>query len=77
MYVRGRGKIGYLTGDTKEPAADDANYPAWDAENSMVMTWLVNSMEDISLNYMCYHTTKELWNNVNQMYFALGNQSQV
>ncbi|KAL6340459.1 hypothetical protein AAG906_006123 [Vitis piasezkii] len=30
----------------------------------MVMTWLVNSMnEEIDSNYMCYSTTKELWDN--------------
>ncbi|XP_024026662.1 uncharacterized protein LOC112093095 [Morus notabilis] len=33
-------KIGYLTGEKKEPVADDATYPTWDTENSMVMTWL-------------------------------------
>ncbi|XP_074344461.1 uncharacterized protein LOC141683627 [Apium graveolens] len=78
MYIRGRGKIGYLTGDKKEPDAKDATYSTWDAENSMVMTWLVNSMEDdISSNHMCYHTAKELWDNVNQMYSDLENQSQV
>lgn len=33
--------------------------------------------EDICSNYMCYSTAKELWDNVNQMYFDLGNQSQV
>ncbi|TYI84257.1 hypothetical protein E1A91_D05G352000v1, partial [Gossypium mustelinum] len=33
--------------------------------------------EDISSNYMCYSTTKELWDNVNQMYYDLGNQSQI
>ena len=26
---------------------------------------------------MCYHTAKELWDNVNQLYSDLGNQSQV
>ena len=56
MHIRGRGKIGYLTGDMKELEANDANYPTWDAENSMVMTWLVNSMEeDKSSNYMLSH----------------------
>lgn len=41
------------------------------------MTWLVNSMdEDISFNYMCYSTAKELWDNVNKMYSDLGNQYQ-
>lgn len=78
MYIRGWGKIGYLTGDKKAPTPKDPTYATWDAENSMVMTWLVNSMdEDISSNYMCYSTAKELWDNVNQMYSDLGNQSQV
>ena len=46
MYIRGRGKMGYLTGEKKAPAVDDPIYAIWDAENSMVMTWLVNSMEE-------------------------------
>ena len=53
--------MGYLTGEKKAPAVDDSAYVTWDAENSMVMTWLVNSMEeDISSNYMCYPTAQEL-----------------
>lgn len=64
--------MGYLTGDKKAPAKkDDPAYTTWDAENSMVMTWLVNS------NYMCYATAKELWENLNQMYSDLENQSQI
>ncbi|RVW65751.1 hypothetical protein CK203_057721 [Vitis vinifera] len=78
IYIRGRGKMGYLTGEKKASIVDDLNYAIWDVENSMVMTWLVNSMEeDISCNYMCYPTTQELWENVNQMYSDLGNQSQI
>ncbi|KAJ8640502.1 hypothetical protein MRB53_017196 [Persea americana] len=64
MYIRGWGKIGYLTGDKKAPTLEDPTYVTWDAENSMVMTWLVNSMdEDINSKYMCYSTAKELWDN--------------
>ena len=78
MYIGGRGNIGYLTGEKKAPAPEDPTYATWDAENSMVMTWLVNSMdEDISSNYMCYSTAKELSDHMNQMYSDLGNQSQV
>ncbi|RVW87753.1 Cyclin-dependent kinase D-2 [Vitis vinifera] len=59
-------KDGLLTGEKKAPAVDDPNYAIWDAENSMVMTWLVNSMEeDISSNYMCYPIAQELWENDN------------
>lgn len=78
MYIRGRGKIGYLTGEAKEPVKTDPSYSVWDAENSMVMAWLVNAMnEEISTNYMCYSTAKELWDNVSQMYSDLGNYSQI
>ena len=78
MYIRGRGKMGYLTGETKAPICTDPAYATWDVKNSMVMTWLVNSMEeDISSNYMCYSTAQELWENINQMYSDLGNQSRI
>ena len=44
----------------------------------MIMAWLVNAMEEeISVNYMCYSTAKELWDNVTQMYSDLGNYSQI
>ena len=33
--------------------------------------------EDSSANCMCYSTAKELWDNINQMYFDFDNQSQV
>jgi hypothetical protein len=78
MYIRGRGKIGYLTGEKKEPAPEDPTYSTWDTKNSMVMTWLVNSMEeDTWENYMCYSTAKKLWDNVTQMYSDLGNEYQI
>ncbi|XP_072071933.1 uncharacterized protein [Arachis hypogaea] len=78
MYIRGRGKIGYLTGERSQPNITDSQYHVWDTENSMVMTWLVNSMEeDISSNYMYYTTAKELWDSVKEMYSDLGNKSQI
>ena len=78
MYIRGQGKIGYITGDMKASPVNDPLFDCWDAENSMVMSWLVNSMEeDISSNYMCYTTALELWVNVSLMYSDLGNQSLV
>ncbi|XP_060973285.1 uncharacterized protein LOC133038863 [Cannabis sativa] len=78
MYMKGRGKMGYLTGEKKAPAETDSTYETWDAENSMVMAWLVNSMEEeINSNYMCYPTAKELWDNIIEMYSDLENQSQI
>lgn len=53
MDIGGRGKIGYITGETKRPVAKDPTYAIWDAENSMLTTWLVNFMaEEIRANYL-------------------------
>ena len=61
-----------------KPYVKDSAYAIWDAENSMVMTWLVNSMaKEIGANYLCYSTANELWDNVSQMYYDLGNRFQV
>ncbi|KAG8377391.1 hypothetical protein BUALT_Bualt08G0028100 [Buddleja alternifolia] len=45
---QGRGKIRYLTGESKRPDVEDPAYAIRDAENSMVMTWLVNSIVEES-----------------------------
>ncbi|RVW16372.1 hypothetical protein CK203_067829 [Vitis vinifera] len=42
MYIRGRGKMGYLMGEKKAPTVDDPNYAIWDAENSMMYSDLGN-----------------------------------
>ncbi|KAI5434790.1 hypothetical protein KIW84_021561 [Lathyrus oleraceus] len=71
-------KLGYLNGERPKPDIDDPRYAIWDAENSMVMTWLVNSMEeDISSNYMCYSTTKKIWDSLIETYSGHGNKSQI
>ncbi|KAL5776907.1 hypothetical protein ACOSP7_009833 [Xanthoceras sorbifolium] len=65
-YIRGCGKIGYLTGEKAEPDESDSAHATWDAKNSMVMAWLVNSMEeDISANYLGYSKAKAMWDNLN------------
>ncbi|KAM6577352.1 hypothetical protein CsatB_029189 [Cannabis sativa] len=54
-------KMGYLTSEKKKPTGEDLTYETWDVENSIVLVWLVNSLEEeISSYYMCYFTTNEL-----------------
>ena len=35
----------YVMGTAKPPARDDLKYEVWDAKNSMVMSWLLHSMQ--------------------------------
>ena len=53
LVMKGKEKMRYLTGRIY--------YETWDAENSIVMTWLINSMEPkIRRTYLFYKTTKEV-----------------
>ncbi|KAK3037893.1 hypothetical protein RJ639_032123 [Escallonia herrerae] len=45
MAIDGRGKLGHLTGDVRQPAAGDPSLSAWRSENSLIIAWLINSME--------------------------------
>ena len=45
LFIRVKGKLGYLIGANKAPKPEDHVYQTWDSENSMVMAWLINSME--------------------------------
>lgn len=78
LFVRGKGKIGYLIGATKAPRRDDPTYSIWDAENSMIMFWLVNSMEPkIGQTYMFLTIAEEIWEVVGETYSNFGNSAQI
>ncbi|GAA0152308.1 hypothetical protein LIER_10820 [Lithospermum erythrorhizon] len=78
MVVCGRGKLGYLTSDLVEPEITHPKFDLSQAENSIVMAWLVNSMdEDVSSNYMYFRTTKEIWDDCKIMYSDAENNLQV
>ena len=46
MFICGKGKDDYLTGAITTPSTKDPKYKVWKAVNSMVMSWLVNSMSN-------------------------------
>ena len=60
MVIRGQGHLGYVDGSMKKPDPRDPSFGTWDAQNSMVMVWIVNSMEeDIKESYLYYSTTQD------------------
>ncbi|XP_073137592.1 uncharacterized protein [Henckelia pumila] len=78
IVVCARGKLGHLTGDLPAPASSDPSYTTWLSKNSIVLAWLVNSMEpQISHRYLWFNTNKEVWDAAKKMYSDLGNTSQV
>ena len=78
MFIRGKGKIGYFTSSIKEPTEEDPKFQTWDADNSMIMSWLVNSMDsEIGQTYLFLPTAKDLWDAVTETYSDLGNSAKI
>ncbi|KAK3028737.1 hypothetical protein RJ639_037760 [Escallonia herrerae] len=59
LVMRARGKMGYIAGEIQHPALGDSTYANWELNNSIVMAWLINSMEShISWTYLFLRTAR-------------------
>lgn len=68
LVIDGKGKLGYLTGESKKPI-DVALLQRWKSENSMVIAWLVQSMKPaIGKTFLFLPTAKEVWEAVKDTY---------
>ena len=78
MFICRKGKDDYLNGVAAKPNKTDEKFKVWNAENNMVMSWLINSMtNDIGENFLLYGTTKEIWNAAKEMYSNNENTSEL
>ncbi|XP_057983248.1 uncharacterized protein LOC131168072 [Malania oleifera] len=79
LVIERKGKLGYLTGERRKPDPSDAIVlQRWRSENSMVTTWLVNSMQpSIGKIYLFLPTAKEVWEAVHETYSDGKSYSQI
>ena len=78
LAIDGRGKLDYLTRERDRPATGDPGLATWNSENSLVIAWLINSMEPaIAKPHMFLPTAKDVWEAVREMYSDLENSSQI
>lgn len=76
--LKSRVKMGYKFGAIAEPEEIDPKDAMWDAENSTVMSWLLNLiLPEISRRLRLLPTTKEIWHSVNQIYSKIGVAAQI
>ncbi|KAI6683703.1 hypothetical protein NL676_029616 [Syzygium grande] len=76
MYPKGKGKLSHLLGTG--PKLGDPNFDAWDEADSMIMSWLWNSMElAISNTCMFLSTAKEIWDSIQRTYSKACDAAQV
>ncbi|XP_073016671.1 uncharacterized protein [Primulina eburnea] len=78
LAIDGRGKLGYLTGEAAKPDETESTYKTWRSENSLVMAWLLNSMDpSIARPHMFMKTAKDVWDSVKETYSDSENSSQI
>ena len=76
MHITGRGKGGYLTGKIKAPDETDPKFQTWNEHDSLVRTWLINSMKpNIGENYILHPTAKAIWDAARNTYSTIDNSS--
>ncbi|RVW93485.1 Retrovirus-related Pol polyprotein from transposon RE1 [Vitis vinifera] len=62
LFICGKGKDEYLTREAVMPETTEPGFRKWKIENSMIMSWLINSMNnDIGENFLLFGTAKDIW----------------
>jgi len=78
LIIDGKGKLRHLTGEVKKPVDGDSKLKAWRSENSMITTWLINSMEPVIRKpFLFIPTVKKFWEAVRDTYSDLENPSLI
>ena len=76
LFIQARGLQGYVIGDSLKPEITSSNYIQWESENSLVMSWLINSMQpQIAQGYLLLNSAATIWNAVFQTYSQMGNDA--
>lgn len=45
LFIKARGLYGFITGNTKKPDPSSSDFNKWDFEKSLIMSWLISSMQ--------------------------------
>ena len=77
LALTAKKKIGFVNGKIAKPDIDSLLYEDWESCNTMVLSWLINSMHvDVSSSIMYCETAKEMWPKL-QHVFSQGNGPKI
>ena len=79
LVIDGKGKLGFLTGETRRPPLiDAATSYKWRFENSFITSCLINSMKlAIGKPYMFLPMAKDVWDAIRETYSDVKNASRI
>ncbi|CAB4303479.1 unnamed protein product [Prunus armeniaca] len=73
LALGGRSKLGFINGNIEAPDVSSPNYESWLCKDQLVMSWLLNSMEQkVAEIFSFYKSSFHLWEAIKEMY---GNQN--
>ena len=76
MFIYSMDKEDYFTGDAAAPAKEDPKYKRWKAKN-MVMSWLIDSMNNAIGRIFLLYTTAKVWDETKKVYLSNENTTKL
>lgn len=78
LALGGRSKLGYVNGTIKPPETSSATFDAWQSNDQLVMSWILNSMEPKLSEIFSYSDSSHiLWESIKEMYDSQHNAARV
>ena len=67
---------GYINNGKRRPDDINSAVHKWDSENSLIMSWLINSMQpQLARGYLFLDTAQKIWDATTQTYSQSGNDA--
>ncbi|KAK9190616.1 hypothetical protein WN943_019223 [Citrus x changshan-huyou] len=78
LSLGGKRKLGYTNGNSVCPDSKDPKYEDWIANDQLVRSWILNSMEPhIAEIFTFSNSSKELWDSISELYGSNNNSARV
>ncbi|KAK8951032.1 hypothetical protein KSP39_PZI004596 [Platanthera zijinensis] len=76
--IRSHQLYGLIDGTTMEPPRADPSWKKWDADNSLVVSWLLHSMSpQVYRSYMLLDSAYDIWSRARDTYSQAGSSMQI
>ncbi|MCH79625.1 hypothetical protein A2U01_0000378 [Trifolium medium] len=70
MALKSKNKIKFINGSLPKPDDEDADSLAWDRCNTMIMSWISNSVDsDISQSILWMDSAYEIWEDLKERFY--------
>lgn len=78
MHVKGRERMGHLTGDPTPPLATSPEFHRWEVNDVIVKGWLINSLEPrLRSKYIRHPTARDVWKALATTYYDGSDETQI